>query len=165
MGKTMGTTTITKKYVQDRIGARIATLERVIQDGRNAEDELMQRKIKPMKEWYSKTSVAVVSAYDWLAGVDVSTIKDGDLPRYIQQLNSLLPSGWQDSSRWNYDAAAGALKERIEAGTRAGVEKIKLQHAQAYLQEMPADEFSLTGLKSLGLMEAIKFRLEPEAKK
>jgi hypothetical protein len=159
----MATTTITKKYVQDRIAARIATLDRVIEKGTEAEAELTKLRVTPLRDWVATTKERVQMLSE-LLDINVNKIKDAEMLRYVQGVNNYIPSAY---SRWGqtYSGEARRLEEVIQAGTEAGVEKIKLQHAEAYLQEMPADEFSITALKTLGLMEAIKFRLEPEAKK
>lgn len=158
-------TTITKKYIQDRIAARIATLDRIIEAGRAAEQELTSLRVGPMRKYLQDTEVAASKLDTFFAKLNgVSSVKDAEIPRLVKivQHDHAFPAmPW----RGHWSGQESRLEETVSQGTLAGVEKIKLQHAQAYLQEMPADEFSMTSIKSLGLLDAIKFRLEPEGKK
>lgn len=165
MAEPKSQTSFTKDYIEKRIESRVASLEsRVAKmqeeglaltarqaegDGKYLDDlhaDLMgmaNRVHKARLDIKGKPDVEVVDIVNKVAGrMNPTTTRDG--------LSHV------DRSR---------LQELFREREQAEREIAMIQHALAYLKESPVDLYSITALKQLGLLDAVKFTLELPAER
>lgn len=167
-----------RSYIMERIEARIGTIQRTRGTAQRMADELIVRRaVIRASELAAKATYDIEVARadtryaDRLSrattpeAVADAVLRHQDTIRglgpepKVEKTNRVLagdPEGW---SVGYGDAEASEVKQQLRLEAEERKEEADLAHALTYLKETPVDTFSLTGLKQLGLLDAIKFRL------
>lgn len=152
-------TLITKKYILERIGARKASLVRIIEEAEAAKVELDERRTDRLDDWAEEARgrlTEVLEQLDRAGNMFLPAHERVDAAKqarntYLKPVPSELP---------DFRAENRELQVKIEDGSDARREYDALIHAQAYLEGLDVDAFSMASLRSLGLLSAIRFRLD-----
>lgn len=173
----MATTTYPKKYILERIAARKGSLERKLKEAgaffdeleRGSEEAIDNNASEILERIYHVEKLAkkvrnVVGSSDrkelmrlyrdmMSSANTLASSKGGDEFELVFERDQIARGiGYNDPRREKAFEAKKTL-ERVP-GEIAGIE-----HVEAYLTETPVDEFTLTALKQLGLLEVIRFDL------
>ncbi len=147
-------TTFTQDYVLKRIDARTGSIEMRIAALQPELAKVDAAVAVKAGKWAEKIVKHAEAAKE--AGLEI--VKQGTLPTKEQiartnSLASLLHPTYED---WSDREARQTIEQEIKQLRReAGL----LIHARAYLVESPVEEYSITALQKLGLLDAIKFNL------
>lgn len=157
-----------KSYIIERIAARKASLQSKVDAGAKAAsdwDEFAREKlILQLDQMVEKAAKTLDKAKE--SAKASRDLHSDDLYHAVQQAGttpsiSPFPSvnmggvyGYRD-----YEQKYNAMRKLRDEGNAAERELDKLEHAEAYFVETPVDEFTITGLKQLGLLDAVKFDL------
>ncbi|WIA96450.1 hypothetical protein [Curtobacterium sp. MCBA15_004] len=157
-----------KSYVLDRIGARRVSL----QAKQKIETATIAAAEKVITDDYAETLPELTNRIkDLLAFANKSKLT-GEMPKDQQVIARIREEAQKIGNppyrmRHNERPADVAQRDRTAAKSRLADitrELDALEHTEAYLRGTPVDEFSLTSLKRLGLLEAIKFNLDDAMK-
>lgn len=153
----------TRKYVADRIEARLGKLKIIEANSQRTIDEWKQEQLAQLDAIFSKNiatfdsvSASVKSAQKAYAKATTWEEKARALAKFENPTFTGAPGirAYQSNPNWGNNSAESAAKHNLQ---EARSERVKLEHALIYLNDMPADEFTLTGLKNLGLLAVLKF--------
>lgn len=167
----MATTLYPKSYIMERMAARRVSIE----SRRDADTKIVadykSTQVHRQKVWFETSISKITAALDEYGQVVLGDNYDTN-KKIIGSLNSDIqaagdnfprtyqPYGYQNGSP-SADQIASAAEERLR---EYAVELDALDHTEAYLRDTPVDEFSLTSLKRLGLLEAVRFTLDDATK-
>lgn len=156
MGKTQ---TFDKGYVVQRIEARMASLASRVEQRQGIIDEI--EKTLDMS-WVDnldrETKLITLPEVTRQAAQKAKTFDEKIA--VISEFNGKIAAL---GSKKGLDYQTGNLRsDALQEKRRFQAEIYTLEHALAYLKESPIDEYSVTSLQRLGLLEAVKFALTPE---
>lgn len=167
----MPTNAFPKSYIIERIAARKASLQSKVDAGTKAaaDWEIIARpklleSLQAAAESAKKTAdlaakrAKEAKTADWDAEQIRIFIGQSEERRSTRDTFPTIQGG----STWGfreYETKLAEHRKLFEAGNAAQRELDKLEHAEAYFVETPVDEFTITGLKQLGLLDAVKFDL------
>lgn len=176
----MATTTLTKQYVLDRMDARIVSLKSKIVEAEkkiSQYDErdvranlvaarkdiarlvrLVNEELNDFTEEHVKGTIPLETLYEHvfslrnqIVGTANNRSVDGGGVRSL-----LLPTSRTPGRAHNAPTEVNTALQTVRDAPR---EIANLEHARAYLVESPADTFSISSLKQLGLLDVIRFSL------
>jgi len=164
----MASNTFTKTYILERIEARKASLKRQIDASSKILDEFNEGQKTKIGEWLTETDAWIVQVKDEMKKADRAFVLSStplEAAKATTALAKLIING-----RYNTPPQVAVRREGqyfnnspidAAAKTLAAAEKEldALEHTHIYLTATPVEEFSLTGIKQLGLLDAIKFNL------
>lgn len=175
------TTKFTKDYIEQRIEARKVKLVRELNeldDLRREWEEnrkgLLVERIRENTNNFHHAWVGMASAQD-----ELEELLDSDRPYTFDDLNILIRAQHRAIPEFknapirptarvanHYGGDDRTPIERKAEETRNHREELnKLDHALAYFKESPVTEFTVSSLKDLGLLAAVRFSIEPDKKK
>lgn len=176
-------TTYPKSYILERIDARLNTIKRLhaehtalIEKYRVEHHKALNEYCDEMQVWTNR--LANVTLPDLVKKAHQRAATKNSLS--LEEMEAL--AGWFEKAtedvpkRPNDFRRTGAYHYRASDKEKAiyransdrkllDKEEDDLQHARAHLVGTPVEEFSLTGLRQLGLLEVIKFNLGKETGK
>lgn len=156
--------TYPKQYILHRIGARKVSLEAAQREAEGEAIEVAELINDQLDNWmdtvndllYQARSVRVLNVED--ARRKVALAK--------QAIETRIPGEGSVGFYPENDTPEGALTRRAravhlaEAGVqRRAAELDAIEHVTAYLQGTPVEEFTLSQLRTLGLLDFVKFNL------
>jgi hypothetical protein len=164
----MPNTAYPKTYVLDRIGARRVSL----QAKQTSEEAAIAAAEKTITDEYAEKLPELTGRIKELLAFATKSKLTGDMAKDQQIIARIRDEAGKIGStpyRLRHDErpADTAARDRVAARSRLADitrELDALEHTEAYLRGTPVDEFSLTSLKRLGLIEAIKFNLDEAIK-
>lgn len=156
-----------KQYVLDRIAAREGSLTLKIDSDERLIEAWKKSKITNLDARFEKTRAEIHNAVATLKDVEKAYAKAQDFDQKKQALKALSPLSISDPARelyWETNSEKVPGDTRSLSAIQHSVaemrkEMVALAHARIHLTEMPVTEFSLSSLKSLGLLSALKFDL------
>ena len=165
-----------KSYVVERIEARIASIKARRGEAARRSKALnrqatkaIQAYAKAYKQWVSQSAAAAHEFAVDAASPDGAVQALRDFRRAVPKTpeppslalfkESGEPIDRRGARWWNASEEHSAVAELWEQEQKEVREQGSLEHALAYLQGTPVDAFSLTSLKQLGLLDAVKFDL------
>lgn len=149
-------TTFDKGYILQRIDARLASIKSQLEKHRPILDEIVQKQRVLDREWAEKSVPRLERQLKSLKryAKGEGTKEDAERVSNLGHGYSRSYLSYEDRERKNVS------EEAVRKLTR---EEGLLIHARAYLVEAPVEEYSLTALSRLGLIDAVKFSLNDEA--
>lgn len=156
-------TTYPKSYVVERVEARAASIQAKLRANEARDIELSEDIDNALQGWtkqfdadlFAARSVVVINLEDARRAQELAKQAGGRLPGEepvsVWEEN---PNREQQLTRRKRQAVD---RERETRALQAELDAI--DHVKAYLQGTPVDEFTLTQLKTLGLLEFVKFDL------
>lgn len=149
----MATTNYPKSYILERIAARRASIEskHTTDTAIVAREQagVLEKQQTYLDEIKAKARDAIQTILDLEVGDDVQ--------RNYRALNSVSSIYFSNRGVPTLSQAGAQASARLD---KYAHELDALDHTEAYLKGTPVEEFSLTSLQRLGLMEAIKFNLD-----
>ncbi|WP_284761542.1 hypothetical protein [Curtobacterium sp. MEB011] len=157
-----------KSYVLERIGARRVSL----QAKQRAETATIAAAEKVITDEYAETLPELTNRIKELLAFANKSKLTGEMSKDQQVIARIRDESLKIGNppyRMRHNERPGdmAARDRVAALSRLkdiNRELDALEHTEAYLRGTPVDEFSLTSLKRLGLIEAIKFNLDDAMK-
>lgn len=156
---------LTKQYVVDRIEARIGQIDKQVTEARALITKHQSDAIPKIAKEIGKIEEKVVNRIK-LAKEAAKTDNYKDAAYQLSKLNSDL-SGFRASDMPGMLPHTGMYSDKADPLVRAQnaivqlpQEKLALEHSLVYLKELPLETVSLTTLRQLGLLEAVKFSLD-----
>lgn len=146
-------TTFNKQYVKDRIAARRASLESKIRSANGQEAQFWQAEKQAAEAWLVDVRNKMAAVEAWAAN---NEFKDSDTIRQLEVLVEQIPR----RGRVDYNIR-NAHEDLTREVRRAKSELTQLDHASAYFDESPVEEYSITALQKLGLLDVVKFVVTP----
>lgn len=156
------TTTYPKQYVLDRIAARKASLESAQREEEGEAIALAEELDKARDVWAEKfradldqaRTLLILNEADAKKAQEMAKNAGGPLPGHH-------PIGFTGENDTPEQALTRRKRnhERVSQHARRAAELDAIDHVTAYLQGTPVDEFTLTQLKTLGLLDFVKFDL------
>jgi hypothetical protein len=160
----MATTNFTKDYILKRIDIRIVVLKRVLATAQADAEWVEEERIKPLQNWARAILESRQSVDEVLWEIAEGENRDrAHLRELYRRALGLAPSG-NPGLGWDWERRQPQVDKIASAKRIPALEEEldRLEHARIYLEGTPVDSFSLTGLKQLGLLEAIKFDIRTE---
>jgi hypothetical protein len=167
----------TKDYIEERIAARRGALTIKIGAAKEKVAAANEARGKVILDWYEKSVKAVNSAVTARIAADKELVnaktpeeKYRAVAKYAQGLDKIdrymphliQPARGYDQKTMNRleknDPTRLALEIRLWEN-----ELEQLDHVSVYFKEAPVTEFTVSSLRSLGLLEAVKFSIAPTA--
>lgn len=158
---------IGKQYIIERIEARKGRIS--LERGQLA--SLLEKQQNELSErldaLFEKNTEKIAAAWDAAKAAKRAYAAASTFPEKMKITESLrlpsLDSVWdiRNASR----RSTHPQKDLTTQITELDREKESLEHALIYLKDLPADEFTLAGLRSLGLLSVLKFNLADGGKK
>lgn len=149
----MATTNYPKSYILERIAARRASIE----SKRTTDTAIVAREQGGVREKQQAYLEEIQAKAQERIDAVLHTELGDDVDRNYRVLSNI----------GNIYLSTRGIPSLGQQGTQASArlqqyarELDALDHTEAYLKGTPVEEFSLTSLKRLGLMEAIKFNLD-----
>ena len=164
----MASNTFTKTYILERIEARKASLKRQIDASSKILNEFNEGQKTKIGEWLTETDAWIVQVKDAMKAADRAfTLSSTPLEaaKSTTALAKLIMGGRYNTppqiaqQRGNPYFGNGPIDTATKTLEAAEKELDALEHTHIYLTATPVEEFSLTGIKQLGLLDAIKFNL------
>jgi hypothetical protein len=147
-------TTFTQDYVLKRIDARTGSIEMRIAALLPEIEKVTSAVAGKARRWAGKVAVELEAAKQ----VALDVAKQETLPTQDQlgQIRGVRGEITQSYEDWDDRNRRQEVENEI---TQLRREANLLIHARAYLVESPVEEYSITALQKLGLLDAIKFNL------
>lgn len=158
------TTTYPKQYVLDRIAARRASLEAAQREAEAEAIGIAEEISAALTNWEDEVDTLLHQA----RSINVLNVDDAKRKLSIAKRASEMrvPGEGPLGRRGEQETPEQALSRRAydarlaePAVQRRAAELDAIDHVTAYLQGTPVDEFTLTQLKTLGLLDFVKFDL------
>lgn len=157
-----------KTYVLERIGARRVSL----QAKQKTENETIAAAENTITDYYAEELPELTNRVKELLHFATKSKLTGEMAKDQQVIARIRDEAQKIGNppyrmRHNERPSDTAARDRVAALNRLKDithELDALEHTEAYLRGTPVDEFSLTSLKRLGLIEAIKFNLDDAMK-
>jgi len=156
-----------KQYVLDRVAARRGSLTIKIDAGTTEINELKDSQLGKLGEVMEKNEVlieglqlrlvAARKAYAAAKTYDEKARALSPICGYV----SLEQLPYLSSSNRASRTPLGEMEAKVQEHRK---ERTNLEHARLHLENMPVDEFSLASLKSLGLLNVLRFDLDEAAR-
>lgn len=161
----------TKDYVLLRIEARKAALDLKIAEAEAVIEKADIIQMANIENWRAGQITLLGQA---LAIADVAITKGGDTPREVQTntlpfrdaLGKISQHGMPFLTQSN-DSRYGSTPASLAKANADEWHKelVLLIHAEEYFKESPVTEYSIAGLRQLGLLNAVKFDITIPVKK
>jgi hypothetical protein len=153
-------TTFSQDYIVARIEARVASLRGRVKEAGKTIEKLREREVEKRREYLMQMCT---EADTWASRLD--ELNSETEPSELLELSEQF-SAWASKARekpgLDYHSRI-QLEELVRENDRFESELDLLEHAYAYLKESTIEEYSITSLRSLGLLDIVKFALTPEA--
>lgn len=154
--------TMTKSYIQQRITARkaslvskIAAAQKLVDAWWDNIDDSLQLLLDERVKYANDLARSVKQGHEKFDKAKNVRERYAALQSMKQGGWTTLPSIPSGSNTYYANDLAKAIAE-LESAQR---ELALLEHAEAYLSESPMEDYSITALTKLGLIEAVKFSL------
>lgn len=161
----------TKDYVLLRIEARKAALELKIAEAEKVVETADKVQMQNIVAWRNQQmallneATKAGTAADKTIGATPSEVQQNTLP-FRDALGRISQHGMPYLTQANdsrYGSAPASLAK--SNADEWGKELVLLIHAEEYFKESPVTEYSIAGLKQLGLLNAVKFDITIPVKK
>jgi len=165
--------TMTKQYILDRIAARKASLTSTITTNQKIVDDWWYQAdasiVKTLEARINKLETYVVMGKAAVKGVEKAKTVREKWKAVSEFQISQYGAGWPDliglpqADRASYSGTdpVNIAMHKLESAKK---ELSLLEHAEAYLKESPMNDYSITALSKLGLIEAVKFSVPTPGK-